>query len=477
VIADEGHELAGVADDVYALVVRPEDILERIDETFGAPSARPGHSDSGLLPRKQRREAAKGVREIRRALLLDLTSIGRGVAERASEYGELQLPARADLQLPQLARIADMAAARLESIARLAEDLDARAEWTFDEAPTQSGEGPTPVQKNAEAWRASAAGLRLAFSGASDDVVAGFERLAAPHDRWLLVIRDVSPAASFHTQFMEGLDSFAAVSASLFVGGDAFAALGELEIEERSGFGVDKIAVPSPFPYGDHMRVAVLPDPRDTDELVAHTAEVLALLARQLGGRTLGLFTSLRRMNEVADRLGAELADDPIEVLAPRRAADDPASLVRRFRALPGGGVLLGARTFWQGLDIPGDDLQAVVIEKLPFEVPTELRRRREARIAELGVNAFERYRLGKMLLHLKQMTGRLIRGEDDRGIVVIVEGRSRRGYFERVHDAFPPGTQLRSLEVDGLPGVLAEIGLGTLTDARPAIRCPRPTS
>ena len=69
--------------------------------------------------------------------------------------------------------------------------------------------------------------------------------------------------------------------------------------------------------------------------------------------------------------------------------------------------------------------MQAVVIEKLPFEVPTELRRRREERIRELGLNAFERYRLGKMLLYLKQMTGRLIRSEDDRGIVVIVEGRT----------------------------------------------------
>ncbi|MBW2382831.1 MAG: hypothetical protein JRG92_04305 [Deltaproteobacteria bacterium] len=463
VIADEGHELAGVADDVYALVVRPEDILERIDETFGSPATRSGQPgpEAGLLPRRERREAQKRARETRRALLLDLTSIGRGVAERASEYGELQLPARADLLFPHLAGLAEVAAARLEGLARFAEELDARAEWTFDETPVAATEGPTPVQKNADAWRESAAGLRLAFSEGSPDVVAGFERLVSPYDGWLLAIRDVSPASAFHEQFMQGLDSFAAVSASLFVGGDAFAAMGELEIEERDGFGVDKIAVPSPFAYNEHMRVVVLPDRSGTDERVADTVDVLALLARELGGRTLGLFTSLRRMNDVADRLAAELADEPTVVLAPRRAADDPASLVRRFRALPGGGVLLGARTFWQGLDIAGDDLQAVVIEKLPFEVPTELRRRREMRIGELGMNAFERYRLGKMLLYLKQMTGRLIRGEEDRGIVVIVEGRSGRGYFPRIAEAFPRGTEVRSLRRDQIPGVLAEIGLG----------------
>jgi len=102
-----------------------------------------------------------------------------------------------------------------------------------------------------------------------------------------------------------------------------------------------------------------------------------------------------------------------------------------------------------------------VVIEKLPFEVPTELRRRREARVAELGLNAFQRYRLGKMLLNLKQMTGRLIRGEDDRGIVVIVEARTDRGYFRQLESAFPAGTEIRVVEAAELPEIAAELGLG----------------
>jgi ATP-dependent DNA helicase DinG len=196
---------------------------------------------------------------------------------------------------------------------------------------------------------------------------------------------------------------------------------------------------------------------------VLETARVLAMLARLLGGRTLGLFTSLRRMNEVAELLTADLADDSIEVLAPRRAVDDPGSLVDRFRDSPGGGVLLGSRTFWQGIDIPGDDLQAVVIEKLPFEVPTELRRRREARAAEFGQNAFQRYRLGKMLLNLKQMTGRLIRGETDRGIVVIVQARTDRNYFDQLESAFPPGASIRVVDAAQLPELVAELEIGGL--------------
>ncbi len=465
VIADEGHELAGVADEVYARVVRPEDVRERIDEIFGAPGELLGGREAGggQLPRKQRLEAAQEVNEARRSLALDFAAIGRAVVERASDYGEVQLPADPARLYPNAARMSEIAAVRLEGVARLAEELDSRAEWSFEETPSSHGDGPGPVQRNAEALREAATGLRLAFAESGEDTVAAFDRLVVPYDRWVLAIRSVSPASSFHEHFMEQLESFSAVSASLFVGGDAFAAMGELELQERSAFGVESLIASSPFDYANHMRVAALRSGSGSESPVVETARVLACLARLLGGRTLGLFTSLRRMNEVAEILIEELADESIEVLAPRRAVDDPGGLVARFCDLPGGGILLGSRTFWQGVDIPGDDLQAVVIEKLPFEVPTELRRRREARVAELGQNAFQRYRLGKMLLNLKQMTGRLIRGEDDRGIVVIVEARTDRGYFGQLESAFPVGTAIRVVEASELPEMVAELGLGRL--------------
>ena len=463
VIADEGHELAGVADEVYARVVRPEELRERIDEIFGAPDQPMSGSDpgSGLLPRKQRLEAAREVSEARRSLALDFASIGRAVVERASEYGEVQLPRDSASVYPRAARTAEVAARRLEELARLAEELNGRAEWSFEETPSATSDGPSPLERNAEALREAAGGLRLAFSESGEDVVAAFDRLVVPYDRWVLALRAVSPASSFHEHFMEGLESFSAVSASLFVGGDAFAAMGELELEERSSLGVDRLIASSPFDYANHMRVAALRPRPDSEGLVQETAEVIATLARLLGGRTLGLFTSLRRMKEVADLVEEELSGEPIEVLAPRRAVDEPGSLVARFRSLPGGGVLLGSRTFWQGVDIQGDDLQAVVIEKLPFEVPTELRRRREAQVGEFGENAFQRYRLGKMLLNLKQMTGRLIRGESDRGIVVIVEARTDRGYFGKLKAAFPAGSSIRVVDAEQIPELAAEVGLG----------------
>jgi ATP-dependent DNA helicase DinG len=204
------------------------------------------------------------------------------------------------------------------------------------------------------------------------------------------------------------------------------------------------------------MRVVALSGGGD---LVRETADVIELLARRLGGRTLGLFTSLRRMNDVADELAARLRDEGIEVLVPRRASDDPGALVARF--LQGGAVLLGARRFWQGIDVPGDALQAVVIEKLPFEVPSELRRRRDARLAARGLPAFEKATLGRMLLNLKQMAGRLIRSEEDRGVVVLVESRSEKGYFARLADALPEGCKVVPAVAEELPLLLAEVGIG----------------
>jgi ATP-dependent DNA helicase DinG len=297
----------------------------------------------------------------------------------------------------------------------------------------------------------------MAFAGERPDVVAAFEGVEVPFGRWRLVVRPVSPADAFHAELMAKLRSFAGVSASLFVGGDAFAALGDLELEARAGERLQRDSVASPFPYATHMRVVAL---RGSGDLVRDTAAVLLDLARCLGGRTLGLFTSLRRLDQVAEELAPRLREEGIDLLAPRRASDDPPALVERF--VRSGGILLGARTFWQGLDIPGPALQAVVIEKLPFEVPTELRKRREARIKQSGHDAFERYTLGKMLLNLKQMTGRLIRSEEDRGIVVIVEGRSDRRYFKKLAQALPGGLRVATAKRSDLASLLAEVGIAT---------------
>jgi len=430
--------------------VRPTELIERFDELFGRPAER--RKSDALLPRGRVRAVAADVKAWRRSLNQDLAALGRSLAPEASEFGEAQLPRNAATRHPEASQLAKTIARRLEEIAGTAEDLAAVDDLA------EEGED-LAVTRAAEDLRAAADGLRRAFREPLDDAVAAFERLDPPYDRWRLVIRAVSPAEAFHTGFVDRLEALACVSASLFIAGDSTASLGELELDLPGDERVTRLEVASPFDYARQMRVVAF---ASRGSLVDEMTETLAQTTRLLGGRCLGLFTSLRRMRDVDERLAEALRGEGFDILAPRRATDDPAALVERFRRAGGGGVLLGARTFWQGIDIAGPALQAVVIEKLPFEVPTELRRRREDRIkAEIG-DAFGRYTLGKMLLNLKQMVGRLIRAEDDRGIVVIVEGRTDKGYFRRLGDALPAGSRVTEAKLSDLPALLSEVGIRT---------------
>ncbi len=441
-VVDEVHELTGVADEVYADGVRPEEVLERLDDLFGRPGSRQEHS--ALLPPGRRRALRRDAIAWRRNVAQELTALGRALEPWAGDFGEVQIPyppPGGGERFDRARGAAERTAVTLEMIAR---SVDAEIGSTAE----------LGVATALDALRQAGAALRLAFEG-SDTSVASFERVEPPFDRWSLSVRPVSPAQAFRDALLGRLATFVGVSASLLVDGRATAALGELEIEESEADRLQRISVPSPFPYADHMRVVAL-DP--AGELIASTSEVVFELARRLGGRTLGLFTSLRRMHEVAELLAPRLAAEGLELIAPRRASDDPAALLERF--CRGGTVLLGARRFWQGVDLPGDLLQAVVIEKLPFEVPTELRKRRELRLRQAGRDAFGEFTLGKMLLHLKQMVGRLIRSEEDRGIVVLVESRRDRAYFRRIREALPPSCPLLEANLEDLDEILRQVGL-----------------
>lgn len=444
-IADEAHELTGVADEVYAQEVRPDDVLSRIDEVFGRPKQPRG---SALLPEREWRTVRKDAIAWRRGVQQDLVALGRATGALADEYGTVQVPERPGTLLAEAQEAAVTAAARLDDLAAEIEKIEASA----------AGDGDAgPLMRAAADFRGWAATLRLALDGGGGDAVASFEALLPPWDAWRCVVRPVSPAVAFDSQFLSRLTSFAGVSASLFIDGDAFAALGELEIEVRARDRLERTSAGSPFPYGEHMRVVAL---ESAGDVVSETADVIEDLVLRLGGRVLGLFTSRARMNQVAERIAPRLVSAGIEVLTPRRASDDLTALLERFRE--GGAVLLGARAFWQGIDVPGADLQAVVIEKLPFDVPTELLRRRARRLEQEGVRVFDRFTLGRMLLHLKQMVGRLIRSESDRGLVVIVEGRTTRGYFRRLTSALPEGSRIEVAKPEDLGRLLREVGIET---------------
>lgn len=204
------------------------------------------------------------------------------------------------------------------------------------------------------------------------------------------------------------------------------------------------LRVGSPFDYPAHARLYVprgFPKPSEP----SHPASVALLasrLARALGGRTFVLTTTLRNLQTVADALRErfEEAGDAIVVLqqgaAPKRV------LLQRFVDNPAS-VLVGSASFWEGIDVPGDALQCVVIDKLPFPPPNDpLVEARVQRLEAQGRNAFSEYFVAEAAIALKQGAGRLIRTETDRGLLVVCDPRmAGMNYGRRLRAALPPMT------------------------------------
>jgi len=233
-------------------------------------------------------------------------------------------------------------------------------------------------------------------------------------------------------------------SATLATGGDfAF-------VKDRLGldFDVREERLPSPFDFSRQAALYLpghLPDPRDVGWLDAAAAEVLGL-AEITGGGAFVLCTSFRAMRALAARCRDVLAGEGRRVLL---QGDAPkGTLLDRFRG-DGDAVLFATASFWEGVDVPGDALRLVVIDKLPFGVPSDpLIRARCERIRDDGGEPFMGYLVPSAALTLKQGFGRLIRSGRDRGIVALLDSRVvRRGYGRVFLDSLPPARRLRDRE------------------------------
>lgn len=221
--------------------------------------------------------------------------------------------------------------------------------------------------------------------------------------------------------------------------------------------GARTLRIDAPFDYTCQAALYVpmhLPSPEDPSHS-ERLADWLAPAVRRLGGRTLVLTTSLRALEVIARVLRSHFsAGGGVEVLAQGQAPKR--QLLARFRgprpAGQAGCVLVGAASFWEGVDIPGEALQLVVIDKLPFPAPGDPWV--EARIEQLelqGRSAFRDHALPAAALALKQGAGRLVRHENDAGVLVVADARLRtRGYGKRLMRALPPMAILESEETFG---------------------------
>ena len=199
-----------------------------------------------------------------------------------------------------------------------------------------------------------------------------------------------------------------------------------------------KLRVGSPFDYASNARVWV-PASLPLPNAPGHPAAVGAVAARcalALGGRCFVLTTTLRVLPLVAEAIRAAAPDLTVLVQGtePRRA------LLQRFGD-GRGCVLVGSQSFWEGIDKPGDALQCVLIDKLPFPPPNDpLVEARVRQLREQGRNPFDDYFVAEAAVSLKQGAGRLIRTESDRGLLVLCDPRLHQmRYGRRLLAALPP--------------------------------------
>ncbi len=206
----------------------------------------------------------------------------------------------------------------------------------------------------------------------------------------------------------------------------------------------EQLLLPSPF---DFQQQAILYVPRGMPEpqspaFVERVADQVLRLLRTSRGRAFVLFTSYANMNAVAQRVAGALAF-PILI----QGEAPKAVLLDSFRALPGA-VLFATASFWQGVDVVGDQLSCVIIDKLPFASPGDpVVAARIERLKKQGGNPFAEYQVPVAVLMLKQGLGRLIRSAADRGILAVLDSRLvEKPYGRRFLESLPPARLVHEL-------------------------------
>ncbi len=241
----------------------------------------------------------------------------------------------------------------------------------------------------------------------------------------------IDVSAILREKLFDALDTVILTSATLAVGGNFE------YVEKRLGIqSARSLVVPSHFDYPKQALLYVpqhLPDPRSPGFTAAASDEIVRILTHSRG-RAFVLFSSYQQMRLVYDRVSFEIEYPTLlQGSAPRNA------LLEEFRRTPNC-VLFATASFRQGVDVQGDQLSCVIIDKLPFAVPSDpVVEARVQRLRDEGGNPFYDYQIPQAALALKQGFGRLIRSRTDRGVLVLLDNRiTKQRYGQVFFDSLP---------------------------------------
>ncbi len=452
-ILDEAHNLEKEATDHFRRRVTIQELSELLASLGGdSPDGRPRMTGMAVAEAQEQKAQARiaGIE----AAAIEVGSAARNGKERADQFsrslGTLVSRASSDrgsgdagLRLGDRLRESE----EWRDIAQMWEDMDASLSGLADAVDTrfrsaaQVGQGASIVTQAVDEAHRQIADLRARMA-----IVMG-ETKSERDITWIDHSRDarrgtslnwapMSVAPYLHSGALAGRDSVILTSATLTTDG-SFGFISErLGLEEPS-----ELRLSSPF--GPEAASAALvpmdmPDPNSNSYAKAIQAAIVDV-ARAVGGGTLALFTSHASLRQTYTHVRTALQDDGIIVVG--QGIDGPPDRLAEMARLNGSVVVLGAATFWEGIDLPGDALRALIVVRLPFDVPTDpiISARGEA-----YENSFSEFQIPRSLLRFRQGVGRLLRGASDRGVIVVLDSRVlSRAYGAAFIDALPTPTVL----------------------------------
>ena len=433
VIFDEAHQLEDIATDFFGVRISSAKI-ER------------------LLRDAERALTLAGMGD---ALLGGARALGHlGAVRSASENLWKVLEAEVGAREPRVTVERDAWAGPLEgawhALDSALEAVAALAESTVGRLGSAGSLGAREldVREGLEVTRRRAEGLRLDLSSIIDGAPGRVTWLDRNGAARALSSSPVDLSGVFRERVFESIPAVVATSATLTSasGSEPFGYVRKRLGLAEGGIDVTELVVPSPFDFEQNALLYAprdLPAPNDADFTGAATDRI-AELVEITGGGAFVLTTSLRSMHALKRSLATRLRGRRVSMQgdAPKGA------LISAFRAAEDA-VLVATMSFWEGVDVPGRALRLVVLEKIPFVVPSDpLVRARGIAMEAEGENPFSAYHVPAAAITLKQGFGRLIRTRTDRGVVALLDGRVHsRGYGKRLLAALPPARRTELID------------------------------